>query len=168
MTWQESVVEAFRAQDVRFIVHVPDKVLAPLIARFEADATFDVVAPTREEEGVGIVCGAYLGGRRGALLMQNSGLGNALNALASLAVPYQVPFVMVISQRGEWGEFNPAQVPMSRAVRPSLDALAIPHHTLESEDEVEKTVEAAIRLAYSTERPVALILSTLLTGGKVV
>lgn len=166
MAWQQQVIDVFRANDVRFIVHVPDLVLADLIRQLSSDEEFQVVGAAREEEGVGIVCGALLGGQRGALLMQNSGLGNAANALASLAVPYQLPFVIFISQRGELGEFNPAQVPMSLAVRPTLEALGIPFFTIQREDELEKILQGAIKLAFSTDRPVALILSTLLTGGK--
>lgn len=166
MAWSDVVIECLKANKIQTIVHIPDTILTELIRRAEADDFFDVLNPTREEEGVGIVCGAYLGGRSGALLMQNSGLGNAANILASLAVPYQIPFLMLISQRGELGEFNTVQVGMGQALRQTLDALDVPHFTLEREDEVARIVTGAIRLAFSTDRPVAAIISPLLTGGK--
>ena len=166
MAWADSVFECLKANGVRTVVHVPDTILTGLIRMAEEDDAFDVLGPTREEEGVGMVCGAYLGGSPGALLMQNSGLGNAANAIASLAVPYQIPFLLVISQRGELGEFNTVQVGMGQALRPVLDGLDVPHFTLEREDELERLVDGACRLAFSTDRPVALILSPLLTGGK--
>ena len=164
--WQTTVIEALKANGVRAVGHVPDLVLADLIRQAEADEAFDVYAPAREEEGVGVLSGAYLGGQRGVLLLQNSGVGNLVNALASLAVPSQIPFLMLISERGALHEFNPAQVGMAQCLRPVLDALGVPHVTLSREDEVRPVVDGACALAFSTERPVALVLSPLLTGGK--
>lgn len=166
MSWSDTVFECLKANALQTVVHVPDTVLTDLIRLTEADDFFDVLSPTREEEGIGIICGAYLGGRYGVMLMQNSGLGNAANALASLAAPYQIPFLMLISQRGELGEFNTAQVGMGQAVRPVLDSLGIPHFTLERDDEIARVLNGASKLALSTDRPVAVILSPLLTGGK--
>ncbi|HEX2514427.1 MAG TPA: thiamine pyrophosphate-dependent enzyme [Chloroflexota bacterium] len=164
--WQTTVIEALKANGVRAVGHVPDLVLAGLIRQAEADDALDVYAPAREEEGVGVLCGAYLGGQRGVLLMQNSGVGNLVNALASLAVPNQIPFLMLISERGALHEFNPAQVGMAQCLRPVLDALGVPHVTLSRPEEVRPVVDGACALAFSTERPVALVLSPLLTGGK--
>ena len=166
MSWSETALQCLKRDEIQTVVHVPDNVLAPLIRMAEADDFFDVLSPTREEEGVGIVCGAYVGGRRGIVMMQNSGLGNAANALASLALPYQVPFLMLVSQRGELGEFNAAQVGMGQASRPLLDGLGIQHFTLERDDEVERVFTGAAKLSYAADRPVAIILSPLLTGGK--
>ena len=164
--WQVETCEALKINQVRTIVHVPDQVLQGLISLAEGDPWFHVYAPAKEEEGVGIVCGAYLGGQRGAVLMQNSGFGNIPNILASLAVPYQIPFLLFISQRGELHEFNPSQVGMAQVVEPVLDALSIPHFTPRSLDQVRPTIHGATRLAYGTERPVAIVLSAYLTGGK--
>jgi sulfopyruvate decarboxylase alpha subunit len=164
--WQVATCEALKANDVRTIVHVPDLVLKDLIALCESDPWFHVYAPAKEEEGVGIVCGAYLGGRRGAVLMQNSGFGNIPNVLASLAVPYQIPFLLLISQRGELNEFNPSQVGMAAVVEPVLDALNIPHFEPLHLEQVRPTIDGAARLAYGTDRPVAIVLSPYLTGGK--
>ena len=166
MAWADTVFECLKSNGIRTIVHVPDTILTGLIRMADADDAFDVLGPTREEEGVGMICGAYLGGSPGALLMQNSGLGNAANAIASLAVPYQIPFLLLISQRGELGEFNTVQVGMGQALRPTLDALDVPHFTPEREEDVAKVMDGACKLAFSTDRPVAVILSPLLTGGK--
>lgn len=166
MAWSDVVLECLRANGIELLVHIPDTILTELIRLAEADDFFDVISPTREEEGVGIICGAYLGGRSGALLMQNSGLGNAANILGSLTVPYQIPMLLLISQRGELGEFNTVQVGMGQALRPTLDGLDVPHFTMEREDEVAKIMTGAIKLAFSTDRPVAVIVSPLLSGGK--
>lgn len=166
MAWSEIVRDCLKAKNVQTIVHIPDTVLTHLIHLVGADDYFDVIIPTREEEGVAILAGAYLGGRNGALLMQNSGLGNCANILGSLTVPYQLPLLMLISQRGELGEFNTVQVGMGQALRPALDGLGIQHFTLDREDEVERIVTGAIKLAHATDRPIAVIVSPLLSGGK--
>ena len=166
MDWNATLLDCFRASDVRLVAYVPDKVLVPLIDGAHGDDFFTTFSATREEEAVGIVAGSLLGGKRGAVLMQSSGFGNAINALASLAVPYQLPLVLVISERGVLGEFNAVQVPIARTLRPVLDALAIPHVTLARPDELRFTVERTLAQAYRTQAPAALILSPLLTGGK--
>ncbi len=163
-SWAQAVVGALKASGVRYVAHVPDTPLGHLLRLMEPDPAFDVTAATREEEAVGIAVGIGLGGGRPVAMMQTSGLGNALNALASVAVPYQVPLVLLISQRGEGGEWNVAQVAGGRLVRPALDALGIQHFTLAGEPEVAPTVRAAADLAFGARLPTALILSKRLTG----
>jgi len=166
MTWTDIVFERLKTNRLEVVCHVPDIVLAPLIAQTEDDPFFTVISLTREEEGVGVLTGAYLGGQRGLLMMQSSGLGNSVNGLASLAIPYQIPFLMLISQRGELGEFNAAQVAMGQAARRVLDALGIQHFTLHSLDEVATLVDGAIKTAYTAQCPVALFISTEMVGWK--
>src|SRR5688572_33142784 len=165
-TWWQLVHAGLKAHDVHLVAHVPDAVLTPLIGALEVDPSFDVVPLTREEEGVGILSGAYLGGRRGALLMQSSGLGNTINALGGLPLAYHLPFLMVISPRGRLAEFNPSQVPAGRAVPRLLEALGVEVVELTRLEEVEKQVDAAARSCFSTDLPWALIVSPLLSGGK--
>ena len=162
--WARAVVGALKGSGVRYVTHVPDTPLGHLLRLMEPDPHFDVTPATREEEAVGIAAGVAFGGGRPAVMMQTSGLGNALNGLASLAVPYQVPMLLIISQRGEAGEWNSVQVPGGRLVRPALDALGIQHFTLEAEPAVDPTVRAAAGLAFGARFPAALILSKLLTG----
>jgi sulfopyruvate decarboxylase alpha subunit len=166
MAWTDIVYERLKANQVEVMCYVPDSVLAPLITRAEDDPFFTVVPLTREEEGVGVLTGAYLGGQRGLLMMQVSGLGNSVNGLASLAIPYQIPFVILISQRGELGEFNPAQITMGMAARSVLDALQLQHVTLRHVDEVSSLMDGSIKTAYTAQRPVALFLSTEMVGWK--
>ena len=167
MAWGETMLGCFKEAGVTFITYVPDHMLVPLISGAEADDAFTIFASTREDEAVATACGAYLGGTPAATLMQSSGFGNIPNALASLAVPYQIPVIMVISERGALGEYNYVQVPISRLLRPALDALGIPHHTLARADEVEFITSRAVLQALRTQQPVALILSPMLTGGKI-
>jgi sulfopyruvate decarboxylase alpha subunit len=166
MMWQQGIIEQLKTYGIRFITYVPDAIVEEVLKVARHDDFFDVLPLAREEEGVGVLAGLYVGGERGALLMPVSGVGNSINGLASLAIPYQIPFPMIIGLRGDLGEFNAAQVPMGRALRPILNALPIPHYLLERADEVEKVVEGALKLAYATEMPVALLISPKLAGWK--
>jgi sulfopyruvate decarboxylase alpha subunit len=165
--WPAIVLETLKANDVRLAVYVPDKILIPLIDGVQADPYFTPLCATREEEGVGICAGAWMGGLRSILMMQTSGFGNTPNALASLAVAYQIPVVLLISERGALGEFNIGQVWSSRVVAPVCAALGIPHHAIERLEDVAFILDRSIKQAVATQSPVALVLSPLLTGGKV-
>ena len=165
--WYETVLATLKANDIRLIVYVPDRVLTPLIKALHADAFFTVFACTREEEAIGVVTGAWMGGMRSAVLMQTSGFATLPNALASLVVPSQIPALMFISERGTLGEFNLGQALVCKTMRPVLDSLAVEHHTITRDDELAFIVDRSIKQAYATQAPVAFILSPLLTGGKV-
>ena len=164
--WHAIVRETLKANDVRLVTYVPDRVLTPLIKGVHDDPFFTALVATREEEAVGIVTGAWMGGMRGAVLMQTSGFATLANVLASLAIPYQIPLIMFVSERGTLGEFNYGQALVCRTMRPVLDSLAIEHHTCTRLDEFEFIVDRSIKQALTTQAPVALILSPLLTGGK--
>jgi len=165
--WHEIVVEVLKNHAVRLVTYVPDNVLRPLLDAVHADPFFTAFATTREEEALGIVAGAWMGGMRGILLMQTSGFGTLANVIASLAVPFQIPVLMMVSERGTLGEFNLGQAMVAKTMRPVLDALAVEHHTMTRLDEVEFIVDRTIRQAVATQAPACLILSPLLTGGKV-
>jgi sulfopyruvate decarboxylase TPP-binding subunit len=115
---------------------------------------------------VGVATGAWMAGMMGVVLMQTSGFATLPNVLASLAVPFQIPIVMIISERGTLGEFNLGQAMVCRTMRPSLDSMGIEHHTIRRLDEVEFIVGRTVKQAMSTQAPAALILNPFLTGGK--
>ncbi len=162
-TWCEIVVRTLKANDVKLVTYVPDNVLAPLIRLVHADPYFTVLAPAREEEAVGIVAGAQLAGLRGIVLMQTSGFATLANVLASLTIPYQIPVLMMISERGTLGEFNLGQAAVNRTMRPVLESLGIEHYAITRLDEVEFVVDRMIKQAFFTRAPAAMILSPLLT-----
>lgn len=164
--WWEIVRDTLKKSEVKLVTYVPDNVLNPLIKAIHDDDYFNAFVCTREEEAIGIVAGAWMGGMRGVVMMQTSGFATLPNVLASLAVPYQIPVLMVVSERGTLGEFNIGQAMVARTMRPALDAMGIEHHTLTRLDEVEFIVERTIRQAVTTQAPACLILSPLLTGGK--
>ena len=165
--WYDVVQQTLKRNDVKLVTYVPDKVFTPLIAGLHADKDFLAFATAREEEALGILSGAWMGGRRGAVLMQTSGFGTIPNALASLVVPYQIPAIMFVSERGTLGEFNLGQALVCRTMRPVLEALAVETHTITRHDELEFIVDRSVKQSFATQAAVAFILSPLLTGGKV-
>jgi len=166
-SWHGIVLQSLKRNDIRLVPYVPDRVLTTLIKNLHADPFFTTFPTAREEEAVGIISGAWMGGMRGAVLMQTSGFATLANVLASLAIPYQIPLIMFVSERGTLGEFNYGQSLVCRTMRPVLDSLAMEHHTATRLDEFEFIVDRSIKQALTTQAPVALILSPLLTGGKV-
>ena len=100
---------------------------------------------------VGIVSGAWMGGTRGVLLMQTSGFATLPNVLASLCVPYQIPMIMVVTERGTLGEFNIGQGMVCRTMRPTLDTLNIEHHTLTDTADVPFVLDRGIKQALATQ-----------------
>jgi sulfopyruvate decarboxylase alpha subunit len=165
-TWPEIVLQALKRNDIKLVPYVPDRVLTTLIKNIHADPFFTTFPTAREEEAVGIVSGAWMAGMRGAVLMQTSGFATLANVLASLAVPYQVPLIMFVSERGTLGEFNYGQTLVCRTMRPVLDSLAMEHHTVTRLDELDFIVDRSIKQAITTQAPVALILSPLLTAAR--
>jgi len=166
-TWPQEIARALRENDVRLIAYVPDRVLVPLIEELRADPSFHVFACAREEEATGILSGAWMGGTRGALLMQTSGFATLANVLASLNVAYRIPILMIVSERGTLGEFNYGQALVCRTMRTILGALGIEHQTLTRLDDVAFVLGGTIKQAYATQEAAAIVLNPLLTGGKV-
>jgi sulfopyruvate decarboxylase alpha subunit len=165
-SWAKHVADALRRNGIRMFATVPDYIVGYVLDELWADPECRVVTTTREEEAVGLLSGAWLAGKRGALLMQNSGLGNCANALASLNMASMIPIVLVVSHRGDLGEFNPAQVPMGRAATRILDALGIRWIRPTSSAELEQQADGLIKLCYVSSQPVAIVLPSELTGGQ--
>lgn len=160
--WASGVADGVDEAGIRDVVYVPDNplsfVLDDLTRRFP---DVRLILATREEEAFGIAAGLYLGGRRPCVMLQSSGLGNSLNALTTLVVPYRIPMLIVVSMRGDDGEWNGAQVPMGRAVRPILDAIGIPHVT--AGPSLSDTVRLAALAAFDAKIPNAVLLPRRLT-----
>jgi sulfopyruvate decarboxylase alpha subunit len=165
--WHEIVLDTLKSNQVRLVPYVPDRVFTPLIEALHADPFFTTFPCTREEEAIGIVSGAWMGGLRAAVLMQTSGFATIPNALASLVSPCQIPALIFVSERGTLGEFNLGQAMVCRTMRPVLHSLGIEHHTITRHDELAFILDRSIKQAVATQAPVTFILSPLLTGGKV-
>lgn len=149
----------------RHVVYVPDNPLSHVLEAFEQQFPgIRTTLATREEEAFGIAAGLYLGGVRPTVMLQSSGLGNSLNALTSLVLPYQIPMLILISMRGGADEWNTAQMPMGRALVPILDAMGVPHSTVESPETAAATVERVGRTAFETHVLGACLLPRRLTA----
>jgi sulfopyruvate decarboxylase alpha subunit len=161
--WHEIVARVLKANDVKLVTYVPDNVLAPLITLIHADPDFTVICPAREEEAVAIVAGAYMAGKRGIVLMQTSGFATIPNALASLICPYEIPLLMMISERGTLGDFQKGQAIVCRTMRPVLQSLGVEHFAIQDMGQLEFVVDGMIKQAFATQASAAIILSPLLT-----
>jgi len=166
-TWFDITANVLKKHKVDLVTYVPDNVLRPLLDLVHEDPYFTAFACAREEEAVGITAGAWMGGRRGIVLMQTSGFATLPNTLASLSVPFQIPTIMMVSERGTMGEFNIGQQMVARTMRPVLDTLLIESHTMTRLDEMEFILDRSLVQAWATQIPCCFILSPLLTGGKV-
>ena len=155
----------FKAHHIDVISFVPDGGHQRLIELCQRDPALRAVTLTTEEEGIALAAGAFLGGKRSALLMQSSGVGNCVNML-SLPRVCNMPLLALVTMRGEWGEFNPWQVPMGQATPAALEASGVIVQRADHVDEVCPTVEAAIQLAFQSRRRVAVLLSQRLIGAK--
>ncbi len=150
---------------VRQIAYVPDSGHAALIQLVRDDNEVRAVPLTAEQEGVALLGGAWLGGEAGALLMQSSGVGNCVNMLG-MAGECRFPLLMLVTMRGEWGEFNPWQMPMGQATEAVLEAAGVIVQRVDDAGSVNETVEAAARLAFQGGRMVAVLIGQRLLGAK--
>jgi sulfopyruvate decarboxylase alpha subunit len=163
--WQREVFEVLRRANVRQMSFVPDAGHSRLIAMFQADRQVRTTVLSTEEEGVALAAGAWLGGERSVLLMQSSGVGNCINML-SLMETCRFPFLTLVTMRGEWAEFNPWQVPMSRATAPVLEAIGVKVMRVERAEDAAETVDAAAALAFEGEQRLAVLFSQRMLGRK--
>ena len=163
--WQDQVYDLLRRHNVTQFAYVPDAGHKILIDRSLADPGVQSVALTTEEEGVALLAGADLGGARGVLLMQSSGVGNCINML-SLTQGGRFPFLALISMRGDFGEGNPWQYPMGRATQPVLEAMDVTCLRAESPEDVVATVGAALTMVFQANRAVAVLFTQKLLGAK--
>ncbi len=164
--WQAAVFAVLKRAGIRQVGYVPDAGHAELIEAAHADDDMRAVVLTTEEEGIALAAGAWLGGQRSVLLMQSSGVGNCINML-SLPINCRMPFLTLVTMRGEWGEFNPWQVPMGSATPGVLERAGVHVHRVDRPEDAAETVVAAASLAFDSRVPVAVLFSQRLIGTKV-
>ena len=164
--WTGQMLAALRRAAIGAVSYIPDEGAGRLISALESDPDVVVIPVTREGEAVGVLTGAWLGQRRGALLMQASGVGNCINALASVNVACGLPLLLIIGERGGLSEFNPCQTPGGRAVPVLLGAIGIQTFRIDDPRRIADVVEGAATLAFSTAQPVGIILGTHMQKGK--
>ena len=163
--WPLELYHLLKRAQVRQVSYVPDAGHAQLIELFEADPEIVSSVLTTEEEGVAIAAGAWLGGLRSVLLLQSSGVGNCINMLA-LATVSRFPLLMIVTMRGDWGEFNPWQVPMGLATEPALDAIGVRTMRADTPADLLESVASAATLAFDSDQQIAVLISQRMIGAK--
>lgn len=165
MSWAKDIFQVLKAQDIRQVAYVPDAGLTELINLCGAEKTMETVCLTSEEEGVALLAGTWLGGQRGVLLMQSSGVGNCVNML-SLTRVCRFPLLILVTMRGQWGEFNPWQVPMGNNAGSVLRLSGVEVFTAEQATEVGDITAAAGRMVFAGPAAAAVLISQRLVGVK--
>lgn len=164
-SWQEDVFRVLKAHDVKHVVFVPDAGHSAAIRMSYQDPDIKAVVLTTEEEGIGYLAGAWLGGERGALLMQSSGVGNCINTLA-LQNCSGFPLLMVVTMRGDWAEFNAWQNPMGQATEASLQLMNVMTWRADVPEDVAPLLHGAATMAFNGDSATALLLGQRLIGEK--
>jgi sulfopyruvate decarboxylase alpha subunit len=163
--WPDRLYKTLKDAGVRQVAYVPDAGHKRLIELCLADKELRTVVLSTEEEGIGLLSGAWLGGQRGALLLQSSGVGNCINQLGTTR-ECRFPLLMLITMRGQKGEFNPWQVPMGQATPTVLEAMGVVVNEANSAEEIVPAVDAAARLAFGSYQAVAVLISQAVIGIK--
>ena len=164
-TWPQDIYQILVENHVRQIAYIPDIGHASLIKMCLKSDDMKTVVLTTEEEGVALLAGAWLGGDRGALLMQSSGVGNCINML-SLTRVCRMPLLILVTMRGEWGEFNPWQVPMGQNSNQVLTTAGVLTFVVNDKDRIKEEVKAAAKMAFEGPAATAVLISQRILGAK--
>ena len=163
--WPLEIYSALKDAGVRIVGYVPDGGHKRLIELCIADPDVRCVMLTTEEEGIALAAGAWLGGVRCALLMQSSGVGNCINVLG-MTHECRLPLLVLVTMRGEQGEFNPWQVPMGQATRSVLESMSVAVHRVAAAEEAAPSVAAAAKRAYLENSAQAILIAQQMIGIK--
>ena len=155
--------ETIKESGIDLILSLPCIMLKGLLELIEEKNEIQHISITREEEGVGIAGGAYLGGKTPAILIQNSGLGNSVNAIKSLLQLFKIPVIFIMSHRGAEGEKIKAQIPMGQLIPDLLDLLKIRKFIIDSKKNI-KSIKNAVELSKSLDISTGILLKKTLWG----
>lgn len=158
MDSSDAIYKGLKDAGINFIVSVPCVNLSKLLNLVEEDPEIQHVPVTREEEGIGICAGAYMAGAKTAILMQNSGLGNCINALKSLTELYEFPLIMIMSHRGTEGEGICGQVPMGKSTTKILEAMEFNYYKPETKEEAYECVKKSWTQSEEEGKAVSILL----------
>jgi sulfopyruvate decarboxylase subunit alpha len=156
------IVESMKEAGISFVTSLPDANLQKLLALVDADPEMTHVMLAREEEGIGICTGAYLGGLTAAIIMQNGGFLNSCNALTTTALNFNIPILLMIYYAGDLGDEGFSM--LGSVTEPVLRGLGIRYRVLRSLDEIKATIKGSTTLAIDSRRPVAVLLTKEVLG----
>ena len=165
LDWPADVHQVLRDEGITEIAMVPDAGHSRLIELCQSDNEMSLATMTTEEEGIHMLSGTFLGGGKGVMLLQSSGVGNIINALA-MPNTCRIPLLMIVTMRGEWGEFNSWQVPMGQGTPGCLEAMGVRVIRVDVPAEIPQAVKAASRLAFDGQQMVAVLISQKALGFK--
>jgi sulfopyruvate decarboxylase alpha subunit len=163
--WSDDVLAEMKARHIKTVCTIPDGGLTRLLNLVKADPEHRLVTLSTEEEGMGVVTGLWLGGERAMIAMQSSGVGNCINALGLPGV-MRAPCLMLVTMRGQWGEFNPWQVQMGQATRPALEAVGVKCFPVDDAGEIGETFGAAADFAFNSRLAAAVLVGQRVIGAK--
>ncbi|MBX2837683.1 MAG: sulfopyruvate decarboxylase subunit alpha [Gammaproteobacteria bacterium] len=156
MSVSEKIVADLIANQVKFVTTVPCKQLAGVIDEIEKSDEIYHIPSNKEDEGMGLCAGAYMGGKRPAIIMQNTAIGVTINTLVTLTQYYRMPLPMLISYRGELGEPVACQVEMAVHTKALLAQLNIPTYHFHQESDVDE-FDAILKHTFMCNKPVAVL-----------
>lgn len=165
LDWQKAVAAQLVTNDVASVAYVPDSRLNGILTSL-APTDVKLRSLTREEECIAYAAGQSMGNQRSAVMMQSSGLGNAVNAIATLAIPYRLGIPIIFSMRGTLGEKNPSQIPIGRATKGILAELGVQSFSLTEADMASTLMGSVLDMAYHAGETVALLIEPELGGGR--
>jgi sulfopyruvate decarboxylase subunit alpha len=151
------IVDAMKQAGINFVCSLPDANLAKLLAAVDQEPDLTHVTLCREEEGIGICTGAYIGGRTPAIVMQNGGLLNSCNALTTTALNFNIPVLLMVYYAGDLGDEGFAT--LGSVTEPILRGLNIRYSVLRKHEDIAMTVKGAATLAVDSRKPVAVLLT---------
>jgi sulfopyruvate decarboxylase subunit alpha len=164
MNIDKKICDDLVANDVSFVTTVPCKQLAGVIEEIDARKEIFHIPSNKEDEGMGLCAGAFMGGKRPAIIMQNTAIGVTINTLATLIQYYRMPLPMLISYRGELREPVACQVEMAVHTKALLDEMKIPTYHFHHQQDVEE-LDAILKYTFMCNKPVALLTDASFWGG---
>ncbi|WP_299817964.1 sulfopyruvate decarboxylase subunit alpha [uncultured Jannaschia sp.] len=164
MSISKQIVDDFVANDIAFVTTVPCKQLGGVIEEVEARPEIYHIPSNKEDEGMGLCAGAFMGGKRPAIIMQNTAIGVTINTLVTLTQFYRMPLPMLISFRGELKEPVACQAEMAIHTKPLLQQLGIPTYHFHKQDDVRE-LDAILKYTFMSSKPVAILTDATFWGG---
>ena len=152
-----AILAGLKKAGIDFVASLPDEKMVELIRAVDRDTDLKHVPLCREEEGIGICAGAYLGGKKTAIIMQNAGFLNSCNALTTTSLQFQIPLLMLIYYAGDIGDRG--FTTLGSVTEPVLHAMGFRTYVLRHRDEIDTTLRGAQILADDSKRPVAVLLT---------
>ena len=156
MSINQKIVADFVKNKIEFVTTVPCKQLAGVIEEIEASKEIYHIPSNKEDEGMGLCAGAYMGGKRSAIIMQNTAIGVTINTLVTLIQYYNIPLPMLISYRGEIGEPVACQVEMAVHTKALLKQLNIPTYHFHKQSDVSE-LDGILGHSFMAKKPIAIL-----------